>query len=113
MALNIPLSLDIDEAEVKQRIAIQVENTLTALLKDQFADGKKNGYKGPVYQTLEAFISQRITQDDSVAIMEQIIEEHWPSMLRTATLTALEHKANRVAFSRIKSATLRIEDYRD
>lgn len=113
MSLNLPFNLELDEEAIKKRIAAQVEITLTALLKDQFADGKKNGYKGPVYQTLEEFVAQNITSDESVAIMEQIIAEHWPTMLREATLTALQHKANRVAFSRIKSATLRIEDYRD
>lgn len=108
MSINLPLHVELDDEVLRRQVQSHIQTSITKILTAQFCDGK-NGSKGISYEALEEFTSSLISSDASITLVEKLIEEHWTRLLTEATLKALEHKANRVAFSRIKSARFELE----
>lgn len=105
--MNLPLTAVLDTKEIQKQVDKQVQKAIDTCLGSQFNDGKR-GTKGESFSAIEETVNNMICSESSVAMIEKLIVENWPAMLEAATLKALEHKANRLAFARIKSAKLHL-----
>lgn len=98
---RIGMSFQFPEAQLRQELERRATEISKQLIIESLRDGR-NGKKGQMYQVIEHHVGLLLEDPKTHEAVQQIIAEMWPGMLREATIKALEHKANRVAFTATK-----------
>lgn len=103
--LRLDLVASVDEVKYNKMLADAIESQLRQHLNAAFNSGSFGQTPGIGYNTVriqaERLLMDRLANAD--AEIQALIDEHWPTLLREATLKALSHKANAVAFGKAKA----------
>lgn len=104
--MNISFSFGIDEEKEKKRIEESYRkaflNSAHNYVDRLFRDGRFDGNKGPGYQIVESFIEDELLKEKSEKIARAYIDNNWERILHEAMEKALTHKANKIAFAKVK-----------
>ena len=102
--LRLDLVAAVDEVKYSKMLAEAVETQLKNHLRAAFCSGSLGQPVGVGYNTVR-LAADRLLLDKLVnadAEIQALIDEHWPTLLREATLKALDHTANALAFRKVK-----------
>ncbi len=103
--LRLDLMASVDEVKYNKMLTDALESQLRQHLNAAFNSGSFGQVPGVGYNTVritaERLLLDRLANAD--AEIQAIIDEHWPTLLREATLKALNHKANAIAFGKAKA----------
>lgn len=105
--MNFNLNVYIDEEQEKkainERLSAKCQEIGDRIIHTLLADG--TGFqrlKGPGYSIIQNYIEDKILGEGSKQIINDYIDANWERILQEATEKALQHKANGIAFQRIK-----------
>lgn len=98
--LKVPLG--VSEKELLEYAQGRVRQASRQYLDDMFHDGRYRDKPGAGYLIMRDAIDNYICSDEAAAKIQAIIDKNWESLLEAAVLKALEHKANKMAFTRVR-----------
>jgi hypothetical protein len=93
----------IDDRRIKARLDYELSQETDNFLRIVLNDGSDGNKKGELFEAIEQSLVQVINDPRTTEIINRVIKRDWERLLEEATITALTHKANRVAFSAAKN----------
>lgn len=100
--LKAELSIDVShrikalQAEFEQA----AKNTIDAVVRQHFSDGRYGTPKGAGYLEIEKFVDDIFGTEQMQEKMKKIFDEKFESILTESLTKAIQHKTNREAFRR-------------
>jgi hypothetical protein len=95
---ELTVKVHIDSQQLRKQVLDSIEETINTKVTKLFASGTGQG-KGMYYEVLESFLNSKFLDPDVQKTIEAMAESMWPEILKAAVTKALEHKANKLAFT--------------
>lgn len=99
--MDVKISVNIDEDKIQAMLRREISLASEQRIRTATNNGKF-GPKGEVYSALEDVLNSVISSDKTHEIIKRVVERDWERMLEEATVSALQHKANKMAFTHVK-----------